>query len=208
MLNDKLRCLCAIGCVLFMVGCALQSPSRPSIETYRMDYASPEMTLSPSLPYKLSLVPFRIAPTFDTSHIIYRQDRFHYRSYHYHRWAAHPAHMIGHDLARDFRQTGLFEAVLFPGSKALPEVMLEGMVEALYEDNQGKMRQAVVSLGITLLKRNQRNIQREVLLQKQFTNRQDCRDDTPDALVEAMGLAMQHVSRDIITTVYDRLSQI
>jgi ABC-type uncharacterized transport system auxiliary subunit len=207
MMKFNLRWACMMGCALLLGACALKSPSRPLIKTYRMEYASPDVALAPPLPYTLSLPPVGIAPTFDTTRILYRRHLYQFQPYHYYRWVTHPAQMIGHDLARDFRQAGIFDAVLFAGSQALPEIHLEVMIEALYEDQRGNARQAVVALDITLLRRNHRHVAHQMLLQKQFSMRQNCRDDTPEALIEAMGIALQTVSRDIITAVYDSLSE-
>lgn len=148
-----------------------------------------------------------IAPAYNTNRIIYRDQSFKRASYFYHKWKANPADMITHLLTRDTRRSGLFKAVVIPGSKTPHTHIVEGSVDELLEWDSKDKWEAVLSVNVTLLDAEESNISKKVIFQQRFSARKKCEEKHPKALVQAMSEAMAEVSENICMAVYNALSE-
>ena len=186
-------------------GCGGIGGPPPQIDYYALEYDPPARAAQKPLPVVLRVGRFGISPLYDDRRMVYRTAEFRRDAYVYHRWWANPAEMVPHFLARDLEATGLFKGV-FVFDPHLPAThVLEGNVEAFYEEDRPEAWWAVLSLRISLLSADEPDASRRVLFQASYAQRQPSDRKTPEALAAAMSRAMARASESILADVYRRL---
>jgi cholesterol transport system auxiliary component len=113
------------------------------------------------------------------------------RSEFYERWAVQPAEGVTDSLRRWLAASGLFAAVLAPGSVLLSDLALEGELTALHVDRANNT--ATVALAVVLI--DQRPNPVRVLLQKTERARVALTTTDTPALVHAQMAALEAVLR-------------
>lgn len=192
---------------LALAGCVNLKPEPRKISYYSLEYPPPGPYQKSPLPVVLHVSRFDVAPQYDSAKMVYRSDEYHRDAYLYHRWWANPGDIVSYFLARDLRNSGLFKGV-FTLNRSLPvSHTLEGTVEAFYEQDAGESWTAVLSVGVTLLAENEPDPSQRVLLQKEYSFQEPCRDKTPRDLAESMSRAMARLSRRVLADLYSRLAR-
>ena len=195
-----------IGISLILGACLnLRQPSN-KIEYYTLEYDPPLFTEMDQLPYAVSVEHLTVAPMYDTTQIIYKEGPFARDAYAYHRWRVNPGDMITSLLNRDIRYSGLFKTVTSYDSQYGSQFSLSGEVEEFYEWDTEEGWKAVLSLSISLISVNERDVDKRVLYQKSYRATGTCKQKNPRALAEALSLEMSRLSREIISDAYEHLS--
>jgi ABC-type uncharacterized transport system auxiliary subunit len=195
-----------IGISLILGACVnLRQPSS-KIQYYTLEYDPPLFTDMEQLPYAVSVEHFIVAPIYDTTQIIYRERSFTRDAYAYHRWRVPPGDMITSLLKRDIRYSGLFKTVIPYDSQYGSQFSLGGEVEDFFELDAEEGWKAVLSLSISLISVNERDVNKRILYQKSYHATETCKQKNPRALAEALSLDMSQLSREIIRDVYEHLS--
>jgi ABC-type uncharacterized transport system auxiliary subunit len=194
------------GISLLLGACVnLRQPSN-KIEYYTLEYDPPLFTDMDQVPYGIRIERLTVAPIYDTTQIIYREQSFTRDAYAYHRWRVNPGDMITSLLNRDIRYSGLFKTVTPYDSQYGSQFSLGGEVEEFYEWDTEEGWNAVLSLNISLISVNERDVNKRVLYQKGYRTTEVCKQKNPRALAEALSLEMSRLSKEIIEDVYDYLS--
>jgi cholesterol transport system auxiliary component len=194
-----------LSLTLLLGGCVnLKQPSR-KIDYYTLEYATPQMLRPAPLSIVFKMERFAVAPTYNTSRIIFRDKSFKRNAYVYHQWRANPGDLVTHFLGRDMRQSGLFKAVLSKSGRAPSSYVLDGSVDEFFECDVDEKWMAVLSLGITLMAENEPDISKRILFQRTYGTKEACKRKNPQALAEAMSRAMAKLSTEIIEDIYDHL---
>lgn len=183
-------------------GCAGMGKPREKVDYYVLEYESPRIPELSPIPAVVRLERFTVAPQYNTNRIVYREREFARETYNYHRWRANPGDLVTHFLARDFRESGLFKAVLPAGSRFSASCVIEGSVEEFFENDGTEQWEAVLALSITVIAEGESDVSRKVLHQGSYRASEPCVRKNPRALSEAMSRAMARVSRTIIEDVY------
>jgi ABC-type uncharacterized transport system auxiliary subunit len=196
----------AIILLLFLGGCLPAQKPRPRIDYYTLEYPAPTpATKSASpLPVIIKVERFSISPTYDTDKITYLENGT-ISNYTYHRWRANPADLVTYGLTRDLQAGDLFAAVLpFTGTSS-PSHVLEGTVDEFFELDEKNSWQAVLSITVTLLRFDEPDISKRVVLQKSFSRRIECPDKHPLSVSRAMAKAMAEISGRLSSELYSAL---
>jgi ABC-type uncharacterized transport system auxiliary subunit len=203
MKNDKIfRCLALICLALIFCGCAGPKVKRPDIAFYHLDYPPPEPAATEPAAGAIAIESFTVMPPFNTNRIIYSTTEVSRNAYVYHQWFSDPSEMVFGLFFRDMRSSGIFRAVM-PGDERLADYRIEGIVESILERDYEDPWQAVLSITITLIDKKERDLSKQIRLQKNYTSIQPCARKNPHALAEAMSMAMAEVSARIIADVRD-----
>lgn len=181
-------------------GCATHT-SAPDTRYYTLEYAPPETSGQP-VRAVVALSHFGVAPEFNTPKLIYRDLAFGRQDYPYHQWRAAPQTLIMDYLRRDLRQSGLFLAVVGPGSSLPPTHQLEGLLEEWMEVDTDQHWLASAALTVTLLDARAGDATGMVLFQKTYRESEPCTRKNPASVAEAMSRAVQKMSGRIITDVH------
>jgi len=182
----------------------LKQPSN-TIEYYTLEYDPFFMGHRQPLSCVIKVNSFSVSPIYNTNRIIYRDSSFKREAYVYHKWRTNPGEIVTYFLRRDMKQSNLFKAVLSRNSRLPSSYMLEGMVDEFLEMNREDGWEALLSVSITFMEENEPDISKKILLQKSYSTRKPCMHKNPQALAQAMSLAMADISKRIIKDIYELL---
>ncbi|MFC1811847.1 ABC-type transport auxiliary lipoprotein family protein [Thermodesulfobacteriota bacterium] len=194
--------------VIFVFGGCL-GPKHPDkkIDYYTIEYAPPKAKGFTPLPVIIRIGPFQVAPLYNSERIVFSEKPFQRDTYNYHRWRANPGDLVTYFLARDMKQSAIFQAVFAVESPLSHTHAIEGAVEDFYELDGKDSWEAVLGVSITLIAENEPDVTKRILFQKKYLEREACRQKNPRALAEAMSSAMARMSETIITDIHEHLAE-
>ncbi|MFC1820787.1 ABC-type transport auxiliary lipoprotein family protein [Thermodesulfobacteriota bacterium] len=200
----KMSVLLLFLSLLFGACLNLKQP-RNRIEYYTLEYAPPPITGIKPLPYAIRVERFTVAPVFNSTQIIYRDQSFKRNAYAYYKWRVNPGDLVTYFLNRDIMHSGLFKAVLPHGSRSVSSYTLEGSVDEFFEWDTEESWSGVLSISITLITTNEPDISKKILFQKSYRTTESCKLKHPRALAEAISMAMARISEKIIKDIHNHL---
>ncbi len=183
-------------------GCFRGGGQDARIDYYIPQYETPVVQGLAPLDAVIRLERFSVAPPYNTSRIVFSQNAYERDTYNYHRWRANPGDLVAYFLARDFRESGLFQAVLPYDSRFSASCVLEGAVDEFFERDGPEVWEAVLAVSITLMADQEPDVSRRVLYQEAYREEEACTRKNPLALTEAMSRAMERLSRRILVDVH------
>ena len=192
--------------LLSLNGCALFGSSSSKTDYYTLEYDSPKLTGLNALPFIIKIERFYASPLYNSEKISYRKNDFQTDEYNYHRWETNPAQLIAYFLYRDIKQSGFFKGVFSHNTGYAATHSVSGTVDEFYEDDRGKVWEAVLSLDIVLMAENEPDINKRILFQKKYSARKPCARKNPKAVAEAMSKAMFELSGQIIADIHKSLA--
>jgi ABC-type uncharacterized transport system auxiliary subunit len=175
--------------LLLAGGCGLPSTKPPVlIKKWTLEYPPPPagaQTLSAELKVKR----FQAVPAYLGSDMIYRPAPNERGLYHYNRWLASPADLVGDALLRDLRAQNALIAVFSNRQFQRPRFVLEGGVEEFLEDLTSGTGQASLKATLTLLDTKQAGPIAGLLLQREYKVQAPMTGKGPGNLAKAMSQA-------------------
>lgn len=196
------RMLIPIIGLLIIAACVSVEQPLGKTQYYTLEYDPPLQGGMVTIPATIRLDLFRVAPQYNTTQIVYRDAPYKRQSYYYHKWRSHPADLVTHYLARDIRESRLFQAVVLHDSRIPSDYMLDGSVDEICENDNNGTWEAVLTVSIVLMAEKEPDISKKILLQKTYSETEPCRQRNPEAVVEAMSRAMARLSLQIIGDIY------
>jgi ABC-type uncharacterized transport system auxiliary subunit len=194
-------CLVLLG---LMCGCAGKQKHRQTVEFYNLHYAPPGPVTQSPQPVIISIERFKAAPPYNSTRIIYSKNDFMQNKYYYHQWIMNPDEMVTHLMARDLRESNIAQAILVSES-SFAAYQLNGTVDEFFEQDQENQWNAVLSITITLTKKNESDAAKRICYQKNYKALYPCEQKNPNGLARAMSMAMASISDMIIADTYDAL---
>ncbi|MFC1868615.1 ABC-type transport auxiliary lipoprotein family protein [Thermodesulfobacteriota bacterium] len=207
MSHKKMAAVLLLGVSFLLGACLNLKKPMNRIEYYTLEYAPTQLTDMEPLPGAIRVERFTVAPIYNTTRIIYRDQSFKRDAYVYHQWRVNPGDLVTYLLNRDIRHSGLFRAVLPYDSRVASSYILEGSVDEFFERDDAGNWNAVLSLSITLMAENEPDISKRILFQKSYHRTEACNLRHPQALAEAMSLAMSRISKEIVNNIHDNLQK-
>lgn len=201
----KLKYLIASLFIFFVAGCVSPQPAKTR-EYYILEYAPPPLRNIQYLEEIVKMERFSVVQLYNSSAMVYRTgSSFSLNNFSYSRWKANPGDMVTDCLMHDLRETGLFRAVYSYRNTETTRFILEGIVTAFLEDRQEGNRKALMSLSITLLDSNQKEMLKKVVFQKSYAYGAPCEEEGPRGLARGLSESMGHLSGQIINDVYQAI---
>ncbi|MFH1623975.1 MAG: ABC-type transport auxiliary lipoprotein family protein [Pseudomonadota bacterium] len=206
---DAFRKTVLLGSLLFLFisGCLGINQERRKIDYYTLEYDAPKAMELEALPFVIYVNRFHVAPLYNSNKIVYREKRFKTDAYVYHNWRANPGDIVTYLLARDMRQSSLFNGVFAGEGRHSSSHAVEGTVDEFFEEDSDTLWHATLSISITLLAENEPDISKRVLFQKGYSVREPCAHKNPRAVAEAMSRAMARISQLIRLDIYNHLAK-
>jgi ABC-type uncharacterized transport system auxiliary subunit len=192
--------------LLLLLWCGCGKPPM-LVQKYLLDYPAPPAKAAP-LADSLKVEPFAVAQAFNTTAMVYRTSPYKSETYNYSRWRVNPGYLVTDYLIRDLRNSRIFKAVLATDSPTKARFALEGGVEEMQEIDQGEIWQASLALNITLLDIKENEITKRVVFQKKYQAAEPLTEKTPGGLAQAMSRALEQLSGQIITDVYQAAKKV
>lgn len=189
-----------------LCNCVGPKAKRLKTEFYNLNYDPPSKVVSRSLPFVVSIEPFQAAPPYDTTRIIYITNLYTINSYSYHEWIAAPAEIIPFFIARDLEKTDIVQAVMISDDR-LATHRLTGIVETFCEKDLKEEWKAILSLNMTLVRINRKDMTSQICFQKNYSAEEICLEKNSAGLTRAMSICMSKLSEALITDIYNTLSK-
>jgi len=207
MKRHKCIIIAAIFCFsTIFYGCIGPRTKRLKTEFYHLHYDPPSKIVGTPFPYAVFVESFQATPPYDSSRIIYTTSPYSINYYPYTEWMNSPADMVRSLLARDIKAANIFSAVLISGDP-LARYRIMGVVESFYEKDLKREWKAELSIMITLIKMNKKNMTNQICFQKNYSVTEVCQKKNPEGLASAMSIAMSTISRMVITDIQRTLSK-
>lgn len=194
--------LALLAALLVAILCGCGKPPM-LVNQYLLEYPAPVIGGKAKLPAAVKVELFSVAQAFNTAAMVYQPQPFQSQTYNYSRWRANPGNLITDYLLRDFRESGLFQAVFGPDSSAEHRFRLEGGVAEFQEINAPEGWQASLALTVTLLDTTREELPQRVVFQKNYRVLEPLPEKTPQGLAQGMSRAMEQVSARIIHDAYE-----
>ncbi|MEI6315863.1 MAG: ABC-type transport auxiliary lipoprotein family protein [Syntrophus sp. (in: bacteria)] len=193
--------------IVAVTGC-LGGP-RPAtvIQYYHLEYVAPGFAGLAPCPETIRLERLTTNRAFESRAMVYRPDPFVFADYPSGRWWVTPADMLTDSLIRDFREAGLFKSVFTFRDTEDARFILEGNVEEFMEISEKGRSLASLVIRVACLDTAKKGTAGRIVLQKTYTLREPLQNRTPDALAGAMSAAMEKLSKQMITDVYQALQK-
>jgi ABC-type uncharacterized transport system auxiliary subunit len=196
----------AVIVVLLFGGCTNIKHAPLDIHYYTLEYDPRPPEKTPPLPQVLKIERFQTSPLYDSNRMIFKDADFRRDEFSYHKWRAQPGELVSYFLARDFSETGRFQATLYFES-ALPfTYIITGVVEDFYLQ-AGNPNQAVLSVSVNLVDNTRRNDGRHILMQKKYRRAIAASTGGPQGLAASLSVAMQQISEQILDDVSNELGK-
>ena len=189
-------------CFGVISGCVSTGKPQLQTESYLIDYSVPVFEKLAKIDDTIRVSRFTIAAAYNNSNMIFRQDNYALDSFNYNHWAVNPADMVGDNLLRDLQGSGFFRAAFSRYAVDEGRYVLQGGIEEFYLRQDNSNHIAVISLEITLKDIKQREATRRILFQKKYRQEELLKDNSPRGYCQAMSLAMQKLSQQIIVDAY------
>jgi ABC-type uncharacterized transport system auxiliary subunit len=187
----------AIAGALSIAGCSLL-PSQPYVE--RRDWplvVRRPIALPPRRNGKILLVrTVSAAPQLETRGLQWLQSDGSVHVDYYEQWIVPPAESVEQDLAQWLASSGLYAAVLAPGSRLSAGLVLEGELNTFLVDLPARVARA--ELAVVLLE--QQAVSPRVVLQQTFDAKVPLAGDDIPNMVDALRSALKDVLQQVETT--------
>jgi cholesterol transport system auxiliary component len=144
---------------------------------------------------------FSSAQAYGSTAMFYRPSAFEMSSYSRERWRVTPGEMVTDFLLRDLRHSGSFKAVFSYDDPGESRFTLTGTVVEFLEVDKGGGAAAQLSVDVTLLDTNQREITKRVVFQKTYTFEDALKDKSARSLAESMSRAMKTFSGELMADI-------
>jgi len=190
-------------CFTIISGCvSTAGKPRAPVEMYLIDYPAPTFDKQDKVDGTIRVNRFTIATAYNSNHMIFRQDNYAFDYFNYNRWAVNPADMVGDILLRDLQAGSLFSAAFSRYTMDEGRYVVQGGIEEFFlrKDNSGNA--AVIRLDITLQDMKQRETGKKIIFQKKYSREEALTEQSPRGYCQAMSRAMQKLSVQIITDIY------
>lgn len=194
-----------ITSTLIMSGCIPLQQSFKKTDYYTLEYPAPKIEGLKPLSLALSVEHFRVSPLCNSTKIFYRDRKFMRKNYFYHKWRANPGKLVTFFLARDLEASGIFKAVSVSNQRIPSSHVIEGTVDEFFEKDGVASWEAALTIGITLMSRNEADASKIILFQKKYSVSEICTQKNPRSLAAAMSKAMARASAMIIKDLYAAL---
>jgi ABC-type uncharacterized transport system auxiliary subunit len=172
------------------------------MEYYVLDYTSPGFKTGTRLEEGLKVERFSMVQLFNSNAMLYKTDSLAINTFPHNLWRVNPGDLVTDFLIRDLRHAGLFRAIFSYRDTETTRFALEGSVLEFLEIRQKGNRKALLTLCVTLLDMNQKEIPKRIIYQKNYSYAAQCEEKGPEGLARGLSESMERLSGQITGDVY------
>ena len=188
-----------------MAGCAGIGKPAYDVHTYLLNYPAPVPEKQERFEATIKFNRFSIAAAFNTANMMFSNDQYGIDWFNYSRWAVNPADMVADSLLRDLRAAGLFQAIFSRHDADEGRFVLSGGIEEFYLRMDQGPKATVLGITLSLRDGRQKDAGRKILFQKKYSREEVLQDLSPRGYCQAASLAMQALSREMRTDIYNAI---
>jgi ABC-type uncharacterized transport system auxiliary subunit len=188
--------------LLFFGGCVGGGTPPPPVEYYTLEYSPPIMGDLFQLDDAIKVERFSADQAINGNAMLYREEPYTLNAYRYHRWRVDPGDLITDYLLRDLRNSGFFRAVFSYREPESARYILEGHVVEFLEARDKGGTTALITLNVTLMDMDQKEVPKRILFQKNYQSAQPFNGKKPANLARAMSGAVEKLSGKLIVDIH------
>jgi ABC-type uncharacterized transport system auxiliary subunit len=188
--------------ILIIAGCFSRSKPDYMIERYMFDYITPDVADLVSISESIKVERFSVNQSFNTQSMVYKSYPFKFMTYNYSGWRVNPADMVTDYLLRDLRNANIFLAVFSHHDIEKTRFVIEGQVQDFLESSDKDVAKAILSVNISLLDMDKKEITRRVVFQRQYSFQEQIREHTPEELARGMSINMSRLSKQLMKDIH------
>ncbi|MCJ2163091.1 MULTISPECIES: ABC-type transport auxiliary lipoprotein family protein [unclassified Pseudodesulfovibrio] len=136
-----------------------------------------------------------ISDIYNTRELVYRGPEGRIDSDFYNMFFVTPGNMLTTELRTWLRDSGLFSHIIEPGSMIVPDLTLEGVVNALYGDYSGPAPTAVVEMQFFAV--DESTAENVIVFSNTYSKRIPIAEPDPQSLVQAMTQGVQAIFTEL-----------
>lgn len=188
--------------LIFLVAGCVGGQIASTTEYYMLNYASPDIKGSIPLNVFLRVERFSVAQVFNSNAMLYGTGSFTLTPFPNDRWRVNPGDLVTDNLIRDIRHAGIFRGVFSYRDTEVTRFVLEGNVTEFLEVEEKGSPKALLTIYVTLLDLNQKEVTRKVVFQKRYSQAVECNEKGPGGMAQGLSKSMEQLSGQIISDVY------
>ncbi|MFA5323029.1 MAG: ABC-type transport auxiliary lipoprotein family protein [Smithella sp.] len=198
----RIFCLIIVVFSLLIAGCAGSGKPPYAVEKYLLNYPASSRGSLGKLDTSIKFNRFSIATAYNSVNMIFSDDPYSFDSFNYSRWAVNPADMIADGLLRDFRESGLFQAIFSRYESDEGRFVISGSVEEFFMRIEKGDKKAVVSMVVSLKDTRQQEADKRIIFQKKYVREEPLQESSPKGYCQAASQSMRIISEQIANDVY------
>ena len=196
-----------VSSFFLITGCATSGKPQYNVEHYLLNYQAPSWNKLEKLATSVKFNRFSIAAAYNSTNMIFRSDAYSLDSFNYSRWAVSPADMIGDSLFGDMIGSGLFLAVFSRHETDEGRFIISGGIEEFYLRTDKSNKTALISISISMQDSREKETGKRMMFQKKYVREEPLQEPSPRGYCQAASQAMQAISREIISDIYDAVKK-
>ncbi len=188
--------------LIFLLAGCIGGKVASTTEYYMLNYASPDVKESTPLNGFLKVERFSVAQIFNSNAMLYGTGSFSLTPFPNDRWRVNPGDLVTDNLIRDIRHARIFQGVFSYRDTEMTRFILEGNVTEFFVVEEKDSPKALLTIYVTLLDLSQKEITRNVVFQKKYSQSAECNGRSPGGMARGLSKSMEQLSRQIVSDVY------
>jgi len=201
MIKKLMKYLLMVLVAFGLAACAMGGKPAVMVEQYALEYPPPSLQTQGRIDEVIRIDRFSVSQIFNNVKMVYRQKPSSYDDYTYRRWRANPGDMVGDELLRDLRATGIFKSVFSWRDIEQTRLALKGGVGDFYESDEKDGRKAILSVNITLMDTTQKELTKQIVFQRTYRYEEPIGEATVQGFARGMSRAVEKFSAQVIADV-------
>jgi ABC-type uncharacterized transport system auxiliary subunit len=202
MKSDFLRKYTRTGIIfivlVLLTGCFQRAKAPYVVDRFTFDYPSPAVSGITTIDGFIRIERFTVAHSFNGMAMVFKPRAYRFDSYLNSRWAVSPGDMTGDFLMRDLQKAALFKQIFSYQSDEPVRFILEGTIEEFFESDEGPVSNAIFVINITLLDRNEKELNGRLRFYKTYRYSKALDEKSPEGFVKGMSTNMALFSEQLI----------
>jgi ABC-type uncharacterized transport system auxiliary subunit len=204
LIKAQIVCVCAV----MFAGCLPGSKPPQTISQYTIEYPPPAARSAAPSDTTIRIDRFFVAQAFNSTAMVYRPLTYKLAVYNSSRWRVNPGDMVTDYLLRDMRASNIFRGVFSYRELEPTRFVLAGGVEEFLEADDADTGKAALVLSAALIDTRESELTKRLIYQKTYRTQEPLKDQTPDALAQAMSKATERLTGQIISDIFESVQRL
>jgi ABC-type uncharacterized transport system auxiliary subunit len=188
-------------------GCFSRPKPAYMIDQYTLDYPAPVVAGLKALDESIKVERFSVSQSYNSQAMVYRTQPFKLAVYNYSRWRVSPGDMATDYLLRDLRKTNVFKAVYSYHDAERSRFVVEGGVEEFLESADKNGFRAILSLNVSLLDMQGKEVSERLLFQRHYQFQEPIREHSPEEFARGMSVNISRFSEQLAKELHEAVTE-
>jgi ABC-type uncharacterized transport system auxiliary subunit len=193
-MNRRISFAFALAVLMILPSCFNITRPYKEVSFYQIEYDAPKIEGNPYKDVVVRLSELAVAPSYQSQKILFSTGSMKRKMYDYHMWVINPGDMLSDLLTRDMVAAGLYQAVVDNRSSLIPQYELEGIIEQIYEKDDGSSWSSVLTIRFIFFAYRGG---KQILFQRVYSEDVKTGGKQPQDVVLAMSEASRRISAKV-----------